>query len=287
MTGKIRKKTPEGSPYLPVASTVEEVVPLTARERLFRLRLPLGGGGGGGVAAYGPGQFFMAGLPGYGEAPFSVASPWGGEGSLDLCIRAVGNLTNAIHRLEAGDTLWVRGPFGRGFAVEEMERSDVIFIAGGIGMVPLRSLVKTVLERRKSFGRLTLLYGSKTPEEILFKDEMPEWEKKGLDVRLTVDSPTPGWKGGVGVVTTLVPGAISDPPNTAVVITGPPVMYRFVIFAMKDIPVPAGRVYLSLERRMKCGLGKCGHCQINHLYACQEGPVFTLDELSGLTEAFS
>ena len=270
------------SPYAPLPAVIKRVVRVSERERLFSLSQP------GAPIDFAPGQFFMAGLPGYGEAPFSISSPAGGAGnSIELCIRAVGNLTNAIHRLKEGDTLWIRGPFGRGFPVDAMKGKDMLFIAGGIGIIPMRSLVRTVLDDKRSFGKLTLLYGSKTPYDMLFKDEMQRWKGSGMDVRLTVDYTMPGWTGNVGVITTLMPGVQLNPGRTVAVIIGPPVMYRFVVYGLKDRRIPEGQVYLSLERKMKCGLGKCGHCQINSSYACQEGPVFSLDELERLPEAFS
>jgi len=274
---------------------IERVARLTEKERLFKLS------GGGHAFNFDPGQFFMAGLPGYGEAPFSIASGAGksadAAGAFELCIKAVGNLTNAIHRLKKGDTLWVRGPFGRGFDVDGMKGRDILFIAGGIGIVPMRGLIKTILSGRKSFGALTLVYGSKDPEGILFGGEMEDWKTDGMAIMLTVDKPAPGlnpfkgWKGRVGVaplqgvVTTVIPGLELDPSKTVAVIIGPPVMYRFAIKSLWDKNIAREDIYLSLERRMKCGVGKCGHCQIGSVYACQEGPVFRLSEMKGMPDA--
>lgn len=258
---------------------VEEAVRLTGREIFLRL-IPEDPS----LLAYSPGQFFMAGLPGYGEAPFSISSPPQDRGGFDLCIRAAGSLTNRIHRLKKGDILWVRGPFGRGFDIEGLKGKDILFIAGGIGIVPMRSLIKSVLEG-SGFGRLTLIYGSKAPDDILFREELDEWGKKGLDVRLTIDAPHPGWGGATGLVTAVIPKVEVREGRTASVVIGPPVMYRFVILGLNDRGMRPEDILLSLERRMKCGLGKCGHCQINSLYVCQEGPVFRLSELKGMPEA--
>lgn len=288
-------KSGSSSSYLPVPLLIERMARLTEKERLFKLSA------NGRKFSFEPGQFFMVGLPGYGEAPFSIASgaglnPFKGkaaeaDGSFELCIKAVGNLTNAIHRLKKGDTLWVRGPFGRGFDVNGMKGRDILFIAGGIGVVPMRGLIKTILGDRESFGRLTLVYGSKDPEGILFAGEMEDWKASGMAILLTVDKPAPGlspfkgWKGHVGVVTTVIPGLDLDPSKTVAVIIGPPVMYRFVIKSLWDKNIAQGDIYLSLERRMKCGVGKCGHCQIGAIYACQEGPVFKLSELKDMPDA--
>lgn len=265
------------SPYLPQKARVESAVEVTEKERLFLLTLarPLDST---------PGQFLMVGIPGYGEAPFSIShrpSPT----KVELCIRAVGSLTNTLHRLKKGDTLWLRGPFGRGFPVEDMRRKDMLFVAGGIGLVPMRSLIKAVLSDRGSFGRLTLLYGVKGHEEMLFKKELKEWKGSGMDVQITVDRPSPGWKGNVGVVTTLIGPKEVDESKTIVVVAGPPVMYKYVILSLGGKRLRGEDIFLSLERRMKCGMGKCGHCQIQSVYVCQEGPVFRLSEIRHLKEA--
>ncbi len=275
----VKKRDDPISPYLPVRCTVEKNIRVSEKERLFSIQpsTPL--------APHEPGQFFMAGLPGYGEAPFSVSSPPDRNGRFELCIRRVGNLTTALHRLKKGDTVWIRGPFGRGFPVESMKNRDIIFIAGGIGIVPMRSLIKTVMKDRNSYGRLTLLYGVKTPEEILFGEEIEKWGRLGMDCHLTIDRPHPAWKGNVGVVTTLIPPLSIDGANTICVIVGPPVMYKYVLLSLSNKRINGHDIILSLERCMKCGLGKCGHCQINSIYVCQEGPVFRLSEIRHLREA--
>lgn len=268
------------SPYLPIPALVERATRITEYERLFKIRPD------GVRFAFDPGQFFMAGIPGYGEGPFSVAAPQSADGSIELCIRAVGNLTNALHRLEKGDTLWIRGPFGRGFKMDELKGRDMLFIAGGIGIVPMRSLILAVLEERESFGDLKLVYGCKSPKDFIFNNEVEEWSTAGVRASVTVDTPLDGWTGNVGVVTTLMPSLKVDPPKTVAAVIGPPVMYRFVILKLRDLKLNEEDILLSLERRMKCGLGKCGHCQINSSYVCQDGPVYRLTELGGMYEAF-
>lgn len=282
MSLSVSKKTANNiqSPYLPVECRIERVVRLTEKERLFSVATA-----DARLLAYAPGQFYMVGLPGYGEGPISISSGPGEGAEFELCIRAVGSLTDAVHRLTKGERLWVRGPFGRGFSVEEMKGRDIVFIAGGIGIVPMRSLIKAVAGK-PGFGSLTLIYGAKTPDEILFGGEMEVWREMGVDVRVTVDTATAGWKGPVGVVTRILPGLDIDPTNTVAVIIGPPVMYKFVVIGLREKKVADSSILVSLERRMKCGLGKCGHCQINSVYVCQCGPVFRLTDLSSLPEAF-
>ncbi len=259
---------------------VERVTRLTEHERLFRVRPSEGS------FPFEPGQFFMAGLAGYGEGPFSVASYNHGGNGFELCIRAVGNLTNALHRLKRGDTLWVRGPFGRGFDLKAMKGKDILFVAGGIGMVPMRGLMQAILADRASYGRLSLIYGSKTADALLFRDEAALWQADGVNVVVTVDAPCQGWDGRVGVVTACIPPLDIAPSRTIAVIIGPPVMYKFVVLSLWEKRIPRENILVSLERRMKCGLGKCGHCQINSSYVCQEGPVYKLTELKNLYEAF-
>ncbi|MBI5599462.1 MAG: FAD/NAD(P)-binding protein [Deltaproteobacteria bacterium] len=266
------------SPYLPARGTVEKTVAVTEKERFFSIALET-------PMDHTPGQFVMVGLPGYGEAPISISSPPSDEPRIELCVRAAGNLTRALHRLNPGDTVWIRGPFGKGFPAREMEGKDIIFIAGGIGLAPMRSLIKTVIGRKKAFGSLTLLYGVKSPEELLFKDELGIWRENGMDVEITVDRPHPSWKGNVGVVTTLIGAREVDETKTVAVIVGPPVMYKYVILSLGNKKLKGTDIYLSLERRMRCGLGKCGHCQIQSVYACQEGPVFRLSDIRHLKEA--
>src|SRR3972149_3547447 len=267
------------SPYLPSLGIIERSIRVSEKERLFTIS-PTNES----LLKYRPGQFYMVGLPGYGEAPISITSG-PGEKKIELCIRAVGNLTNAFHTLRKGDNIWLRGPFGRGVALEELEGKDIMFVAGGIGIVPMRSLLKAVLARREKFGRLTLIYGSRSPEEILFAEEMDGWASPGMGVPRTADKSAPGWKGNTGVVTTLIPKVEVAEKNIIGVIIGPPVMYRFVILSLNAKGLGAEDIYVSLERRMKCGVGKCGHCQINSIYVCQCGPVFKMSELKGMPEA--
>ncbi len=266
--------------YLGRPATVTQVRPLTDKERLFDLELA------GGSLGHAPGQFVEVSLPGYGEAPISVTSSPTALGRFQLCVRSVGDLTGALHRLGPGASVGIRGPFGRGFPVDRMRGRDALFVAGGLGLAPLRSLIHYALDRRQEFGHLTILIGARTPGELLFCDEFTSWERRhDVDVHVTVDRAAEGWSGHVGVITTLFPKVQLDPKTTVVVIVGPPVMYRFALAETFAKGVPGDQVYVSLERRMKCGVGKCGHCQMNGVYVCQKGPVFSYAEIAGLEEA--
>ena len=267
--------------YVPEIAKITRVRDLTGLDRLFAIELP-----GRRDLGHRPGQFVQLSIFGFGEAPISVSSPPSEHGSFELCVRKVGGLTAALHALDEGDTVGIRGPFGNGFPIECLPKMDVMIVAGGIGLVPLRSLIKYIVSHRDAYGRLIILYGAKHPGDILFSDEIEVWKAdKRNEVLVTVDEPAENWDGHVGVVTTLFPRVTIDPVNTVVVsLVGPPVMYRFVYLELAKMGVPDDQVYFSLERRMKCGVGKCGHCQIDNRYVCVDGPVFSAAELKKMHE---
>jgi 2-polyprenylphenol hydroxylase and related flavodoxin oxidoreductases len=267
--------------YTPTLATITDVRELTPLEKLFTVELP-----GGEELGHHPGQFVEVSLFGVGEGPFSISSSPTLRGKFELGIRRVGVLTEALHRLGPGDKVGIRGPFGHGFDVDAFRGRDVLIIAGGIGLVPLRSLINYVLDNRSDFGRLIVCYGSRSDRELLFTDELQRWvEDPGVEYHVTVDHGSPDWQGRTGVITTLIPPLELDLPRTLAAICGPPVMYRFVLLALQSKGLPEENIYMSLERRMKCGVGKCGHCQINHSYVCQDGPVYHYPVLRALQEA--
>jgi sulfhydrogenase subunit gamma (sulfur reductase) len=270
------------SVYLPAMARLVKTEQMTQLETLFTLELSDKGSLGNE-----PGQFVEVSLFGIGEAPISISSsPSRSNGTFELCVRRVGDLTNALHQLEPGAMLGIRGPFGEGFPVGKMKGKDVLFAAGGLGLAPLRSLINEVLDKRGSFGRVIILYGTKHPSEILFKDELAQWAgRDDVEFHMTVDRGDEDWQGNVGVITTLFPNVNINPHNTVAAICGPPIMYRFVLMEMLGKGISETQIYLSLERRMKCGVGKCGHCQINELYCCQDGPVFRYADIKALEEA--
>jgi sulfhydrogenase subunit gamma (sulfur reductase) len=272
----------EESVYAPVMARLLKVEQMTELEKLFVLELP-----GGRSLGNEPGQFVEVSLLGIGEAPISISSsPSRSNGSFELCVRCVGDVTNAMHTLKPGDLVGVRGPFGHSFPIDKMKGKDVLFAAGGLGLAPLRSLINQVLDERHFFGRVIILYGTKHPSEILFKDELLGWaERDDAEFHMTVDRGDDKWRGNVGVITTLFPKVTINPRNTVAATCGPPIMYRFVLMEMLGKGIPETQIYLSLERRMKCGVGKCGHCQINEFYCCQDGPVFRYADIKGLEEA--
>jgi sulfhydrogenase subunit gamma (sulfur reductase) len=271
--------------YLPQMSDLVKVEKLTEQETFFEVKLPKGRDLG-----HQPGQFVQVSLYGIGEAPISISSSPLKKGSFEMVVRRVGNVTAAMHAMKAGDKIGIRGPFGKGFPVSHFEGKDVIIVAGGIGLPPLRSFINTLIDpkERKRFGRVIILYGARSPDLFIFGDERAEWEKrKDIEYRVTVDRPAPGWTGHVGVITTLVPDLTLDLKKTEAVIVGPPVMYKFAILALRSKGLRDDQIWVSLERKMKCGVGKCGHCQINNVYVCQEGPVFNYGKIKDLKEAIS
>jgi len=267
--------------YFPVMAEITGVKQLSPMEKLFEITLP-----GGADLEHDPGQFVELSLFGVGEAPFSISSSPTRKGTFELGIRNVGMLTDVLHRMEAGEKVGIRGPFGSGFNVDDFKGKDVMIVAGGIGLVPVRSLINYVLDNRDDFGRLIILYGSKTDKDLLFTDELQQWaDDPKVEYHVTVDSGSEDWTGNTGVITTLIPGLDLDLANTKCVIVGPPIMYRFVLLSLNSKGLPEENIYMSLERRMKCGVGKCGHCQINSSYVCQDGPVYHYPDLADLQEA--
>ena len=240
----------------------------------------------GSALGHQPGQFAEISILGVGEAPISISSsPTRGD-TFQLAVRNVGNVTRALHNLSEGSMVGIRGPFGNGFPIESLKWKDLLLVAGGIGLFPLRSLIQYVLDRRDAFGRVTVLFGARSPKERVFLSELSSWyERDDIEFHETVDNSDASWDGNVGVITTLIPEIGISPAKTMSVVVGPPIMYRFVIGELKKKGLADEQIIMSLERRMKCGVGKCGHCQINGIYACQEGPVFSLAELRNLREA--
>ena len=268
--------------YMPITARISDVEQLTEREKLFTIELPHEY-----RLRHQPGQFVQLSLLGIGEAPISISSsPSRSNSAFELCVRRTGDLTNALHRMKPGDIVGVRGPFGRGFPIDHFQGKDILFIAGGLGMAPLRSLINEILDLRGNYGRVIILYGARSPEDLLFQSELIQWAaRKDVELHLTVDHPDTQWGNSVGVITTLFQEVQIFRRNTAAVVVGPPIMYQFVIQELLNIRIPKGNIWLSFERRMKCGVGKCGHCQLNHLYTCQAGPTYSYAQIEGLPEA--
>jgi NAD(P)H-flavin reductase len=233
--------------------------------------------------SYEPGQFMMVSVPHCGEAPISFASTPTRPGTIELSVRLAGKLTGAMHKLRPGDVVGLRGPCGKPFAMPELAGRNLLFVAGGIGLAPLRGVINYCLDKG-GYGKIILLYGSRSPDDIAFKADIDCWRQNGVDCRLIIDNPAAGWDGPVGVVTTLLEGLKVAEPKSALV-CGPPVMIRFCLARLTEMGFSDREIITTLERQMKCGIGVCGHCHLDNKLVCVDGPVFDLARLKKLDVA--
>jgi len=235
--------------------------------------------------SYRSGQFFEVSIFGVGEMPISITSTPSRKDFFELSVKNVGLVSAALHSLPTGCEVGIRGPFGNGFPYKEVFDKDLLFVGGGIGLAPLRSLINNVLDNRKNFGRIAILYGARTPGDLVFKDEFKVWQNKpNVTMLVTVDRGDEKWSGNVGVVTTLFPKVRIEAESTVAFVCGPPVMIPFVIKDLLKLGFTDDTIITTLERHMKCGVGKCGHCCIGHKYVCMDGPVFSYREMKAMVE---
>ncbi|NOT01881.1 MAG: FAD/NAD(P)-binding protein [Phycisphaerales bacterium] len=265
-----------GDPMLPDWYTVERV----RRENHDTFTLELRARDGETHFAFLPGQFNMLYVFGVGEAPISISGNPAATDRVVHTTRAVGTVTRAMWRFKRGDAIGVRGPFGTHWPVEQAEGRDLVLVTGGIGLAPLRPVIYHVLAHRQAYGRVVLLYGARTPDDLLYDEELlfPP-QPLSIDVDVTVDRAVAGWRGRIGVVTSLISRAPIHPDNAVAMLCGPEVMMRFAVQALMTRGVPVDRIYVSLERNMKCGVGFCGHCQYGPAFICRDGPVFRFDAI--------
>ncbi|MDD5687771.1 MAG: FAD/NAD(P)-binding protein [Elusimicrobia bacterium] len=232
------------------------------------------------------GQFIEFSLNGIGESPFTPSSsPYKTE-TIDVTIMRAGYVTEKIHQLKKGDIVGIRGPYGKGYPIEEMVDKEVLILGGGVGMAPLRSFLLTLVKQIDKFKKVTLCYGSKSPEDIIYKSEFEDWKKiKKLDILRSVDKCPEGvWKESVGVVTCLLDKVKVDLKNSVAIVCGPPIMMKFGTKKLLEVGFSPKNIYLSMEKNMSCGLGKCGHCQLGPYFVCKDGPVFLYDKIKDLEE---
>jgi len=233
-----------------------------------------------------PGQFVMVEVPGYGEVPISISGSPSNKGFLELCIRRAGLVTSVLHRARPGARIGIRGPFGTHFPMRRMKGHDILLIAGGLGLAPLRAPIFHVTENRADFGRVSILYGTKDPSQLLFDYQYEQWRRvDGVSLGIIVETPAPGWTGDVGLVTALLDRVDMDATRTYAIVCGPPVMFKHVCTRLADRGVPMHRMFVSLERRMHCGMGKCCRCNVGSTYTCVDGPVFDYWSVMNLKEA--
>ena len=269
------KSTADLNPFLPEPARIVRTYHLTSDVKFFQVRFvdmdkALS-------FKYKPGQFAMVSILGVGEAPFCIPSTPSRPGLLEFCIRKAGTVTSALFGLIENSLLGLRGPYGNGFPVERMTGKNILIVEGGMGVAPLRSVLLYSLDNRDQFGRVSVLYGAKRPSEMIFGEEYFALKTRSdLECYLAVDADDTGkWTENIGVVTTLFRHLKKvDPENTYALVCGPPIMYKFVIKELIKLNIPKDQILMTLERRMKCGVGKCGHCAIDYIYTCLDGPVF-------------
>ncbi len=267
--------------YLPMLATVVEVVTETHNIKTFRL--VLNDAELMGKFSFRAGQVGQLSMLGVGESTFVINSPPTRKEYLQFSVMRAGENTSALHTLQAGDTIGVRAPLGNSFPYESMQGKDIIFVGGGIGMAPLRTLLLFMLDNRKDYGKISLLYGARSPQDMAFSADLPEWTgRKDLDCVLTIDREAEGWQHKVGLIPNVLLEMAPKPENCVAITCGPPIMIKFTLQALEKLGFKPEQIYTTLERRMKCGVGICGRCNIGEKYVCIDGPVFSLAELKGI-----
>ncbi|MEW6594977.1 MAG: FAD/NAD(P)-binding protein [Thermodesulfobacteriota bacterium] len=269
-------------PYLPKPARILKVIEENSQIRTFVLAFT--DPEVHAAFCYEPGQFVMVSVPHCGEAPISISSAQRATpGEIHLSVRRAGKLTSAMHSLAQGAIVALRGPYGRFFPMSDLSGKNLVFVGGGIGLAPLRAVIESCLVERKRYGTITILYGSRTPSDIAFRDDLARWEKKsGVKCLLTVDTPEPGWTGETGVVPRLLDQVSLDPSTSKALVCGPPLMIKFTLAALSAKGFGDHDIITTLERHMKCGVGLCRHCHLDHKLVCVDGPVFTKAELNTL-----
>jgi NAD(P)H-flavin reductase len=267
--------------YCPIRADLLSVVEETPTIKTFRLRPddPI---------AFRAGQFVQLTVPGLGEAPFTPSSSPAVQDELEVTVLRTGCVTNALHDLESGRELGVRGPFGKGYPTEKFKRHNVLVVGGGVGLAPLRSLLCHLFDHADDYGEVMIRYGARSPSELLYRSQFEDWAARGkVSLVTTVDVPDASWTGNVGVVTSIVQGMDVDPERTYVVSCGPLIMLRFVIVTCVNMGFTPEHIYVSMNRKMSCGLGKCGRCNVGPYYLCKDGPDVCYADIQGYEDAFS
>jgi len=262
--------------YQPVEAEILEVIQETSNIKTFVLKPKAD-------FSFRTGQFIELTIPGVGEAPFTPSSDPAIKDRIDVTIMNVGKVTSKLHQMNKGETVGIRGPYGKGYPLERFLGRDILIIGGGVGLAPLRSLLFSLFSTINNYNSVILRYGSRQPADIVYKSSIPEWSKKDkINVVTTVDVGDASWQGNVGLVTTILNDMPLDVNKAVAIVCGPPIMMKFVTLKLLDLGFKHKDIYLSMEKSMSCGLGKCGHCRIGKFYACKDGPVFTYEELKDI-----
>jgi NAD(P)H-flavin reductase len=268
---------PFTNPYLPELATIEEIIQETPTIRTFRV--VLNDRDKMDHFSFQPGQVGQLSVFGTGESTFVINSPPTRKAYLQFSVMRVGEVTRRLHQLSVGDQIGVRAPLGNNFPVEEMKGHDILFVAGGIGMAPLRTLLLYMLDNRQDYGDIMLIYGARSPEDLSYQYEFEEWRKGGVNLVLTIDREFAGWEERVGFVPMVLTEEAPSAFNRIAVTCGPPIMIKFVLRSLKELEYEDHQIFTTLEKRMKCGIGICGRCNIGTKYVCVDGPVFSYEAL--------
>lgn len=264
--------------YQPVEAVIEDIIVESATIKTFVLRPKEN-------FTFKTGQFLQLTVPGVGEAPFTPSSDPNIKEKMEVTIMKAGRITSLLHSISKNAPVGIRGPYGKGYPLEKFQGKDIFIVGGGVGLAPLRSLLFSLFAEIDKYNKVVLRYGARTPADIIYKDALPAWAKKDkVDALVTVDIGSPEWQGNVGLVTTILNDAPVDLKNAVAIVCGPPIMMKFVTLKLLDLGFKPQDLYLSMEKNMSCGLGKCGHCRVGRFYACKDGPVFTYEELKEIPD---
>ncbi len=273
--------TDRNNPMRPLLGTLVGVKDLADDIKLFQVEL------NGGRFDYAPGQFAFVSAFGVGEAPFGIASTAARTPALEFAVNRVGTVTAALHHLEPGAVLGVRGPLGNSFPLDEVKGKNVVVLGGGIGGAPLRPVIHTILDNRADYGQLTILWAARSPSLLVFTDEYETWRAApDTELYLTVDAGDAQWTGNVGLITQLLAEVAPSPEETVAIVCGPPIMIKFVVLGLKKLGFADEQMIMTLEAKMKCGIGKCGRCNMGETFVCLDGPVFSYSQVSRFLESF-
>ena len=263
------------NPYKPIPAIIENIIDETPTIKTFVARLSE-------EISFKTGQFIELSVPGLGEAPFTPSGDPKIKEKMEITIMNAGTVTKALHEMQSNSKIGIRGPYGKGYPLKEFEGKEIYIVGGGVGLAPLRSLLYTLFHNLDKYKKVLLRCGARTPYDMLYKTEIDKWTKK-IDVVTTVDKGNQKWKGNVGLVTTILKEEV-DLKNSVSIVCGPPIMMKFVTFKLLEIGFQPKDIYLSMEKNMSCGIGKCGHCRIDKYYVCSDGPVFTYEQLKDAHE---
>ncbi|MBI5417413.1 FAD/NAD(P)-binding protein [Candidatus Poribacteria bacterium] len=269
--------------YLPYLMVIKNIIQETFDVKTFRLEFK----NRDEAFTFLPGQFCEFSVFGLGEATFCLASSPTRSEFIECSIKKVGKITTAIHELKVGDIIGIRGPYGKSFPLELIKNKNLLFVGGGIGLAPLRSLIYYCMDNRNDYKNIEIIYGSRTPEDLVYKSDYDVWkQKQNVNLYITVDRIIGGWSGHVGFVPMYLNELKPSPEDCIAITCGPPIMIKYVIETLAALGFPGDKIITSLEMKMKCGVGKCGRCNIGHTYVCQDGPIFTYDEIKKLPKEF-